>query len=164
MSRSLIIFLSALIVGIGVFAGAYVASRHVCVMSEARSTDDLAWLREEFHLDDTEMARIRELHDGYMPHCMEMCARIAAKKREIEVALGAGTNVTAEARKKLGELGELRAQCQAQMLQHFVTVSQAMPPEQGRRYLDEMKRLTLGAHEEMEQSMSSSTGHERGTH
>ena len=40
------------------------------------------------------------------------------------------------------------------MLQHFIAVSQAMPPEEGRRYLAEMKKLTLGSHEEIEQSMS----------
>jgi hypothetical protein len=46
------------------------------------------------------------------------------------------------------------------MLQHFIAVSQVMPPEAGRRYLAEMKRLTLGANEPMEQSMSDDTGHE----
>jgi hypothetical protein len=116
-------------------------------------------LRDEFHLNDAEMARIRQLHDGYMPQCAEMCVRIAAKKQELAKALANGTNVTAAAQQKLIELGELRAQCQAQMIQHFVTVSQAMPPEQGRRYLDEMKKLTLGFHEEIEQSMSDHAGH-----
>jgi len=145
-----------------VFAGSYSAARHVCAVSAAQSPDDLAWLRQEFHLTDADIARIRQLHDGYMPECMKMCARIAAKKQEVEAALGTGTNVSAEARTKLVELGELRAQCQAQMLQHFITVSQAMPPEQGRRYLAEMRRVTLGSHEELEQSMSS--GHEHGSH
>jgi hypothetical protein len=46
------------------------------------------------------------------------------------------------------------------MLQHFATVSQAMPPEQGRRYLAEMQNLTLGTHEQNEESMSGNTGHE----
>ena len=57
------------------------------------------------------------------------------EKRRTRGRLGNGTNVTAEAQAKLNELGELRAQCQAQMLQHFVTVSQAMPPEQGHAIL-----------------------------
>lgn len=162
MNRPLILFLSALVLGIGVFAGSYLTARHVCAVSAAQSPDDLAWLRQEFHLTGADMTRIRQLHDGYMPECMKMCARIAAKRQEVEAALGTGTNVSAEARTKLVELGELRAQCQAQMLQHFITVSQAMPPEQGRRYLAEMRRVTLGSHEELEQSMSS--GHEHGSH
>jgi hypothetical protein len=129
----------------------------------ARSADDLSWLRDEFHLGDAEMARVRQLHEGYLPQCAKMCALLAAKKSEVQTALADGTNVTAAAQQKLTELGELRAQCQTQMLQHFIAVSQAMPPEQGRRYLAEMKSLTLGSHEEIEQSMSDHTGHEHGT-
>jgi hypothetical protein len=91
-----------------------------------------------------------------------MCAKIAAKKAELQAALGDGTNLTAEAQQKLTELGELRAQCQAQMLRHFIEVSQAMPPEEGRRYLEEMKNLTLGFHVEMEQTMSNSMGQMHG--
>jgi hypothetical protein len=41
-------------------------------------------------------------------------------------------------------------------------VSQAMPPEQGRRYLSEMERLTVGAGEQMEQTMSDHHGHVHG--
>jgi hypothetical protein len=50
------------------------------------------------------------------------------------------------------------------MLQHFTEVSQTMPPEQGRRYLAEMQRLTLGLHEQTETSMSGSAGHEHHQH
>ena len=158
MNRSLVILLGALALAATVFAGSYFASQRVCVATMTRSADDLSWLRDEFHLSDAEMARIRQLHEGYLPQCAKMCALIAAKSGEVQAALGDGTNVTAEAQKKLTELCELRARCQAQMLQHFITVSQAMPPEQGRRYLAEMKKLTLGFHEEIEQSMSA--GHE----
>jgi hypothetical protein len=106
------------------------------------------------------MERVRELHEGYKPKCMEMCGRIAAKKSELESALAGSTNVSPAVEKELIELGQLRAQCQAQMLQHFVEVSRAMPPEQGRRYLAEMQRLTLGFHEQIEQTMSDHAGHE----
>ena len=163
MNRSLVIFLGALALGAAVFAGSYFVSQRTCVATMTRSADDLSWLRDEFHLSDAEMARVRQLHEGYMPQCARMCALIAAKKAEVQAALGNGTNVTADAQKKLTELGELRAQCQAQMLQHFIAVSQAMPPEEGRRYFAEMKKLTLGFHEEIEQSMSDHTGHEHGT-
>ena len=39
-------------------------------------------------------------------------------------------------------------------------VSQTMPPDEGRRYLARMKELTLGIHEQVEQSMSGDSGHE----
>ena len=153
MSRPLVILLAALTLGTGIFLGSYFASRRLCSASMQRPADDLAWLRDEFHLNDAEMARVRELHEGYMPQCAEMCAQIAGKKREIAAAMDGGTNVTADVQQKLLELGQLRARCQGQMLQHFIAVSRAMPPEQGKRYLAEMQRVTLGLHEEIEQSM-----------
>jgi hypothetical protein len=161
MNRSLFILLGALALGSAIFAGSYFASQRTCMMCKTEPTDDLAWLRTEFHLSDAEMTRIRQLHEGYLPNCAEMCAKIAAKKVELESTLGNGTNLTAEARIKLKELAELRAQCQSQMLQHFITVSQKMPPKEGQRYLDEMKRVTLGFHEQTEQTMSGDTGHEQ---
>jgi hypothetical protein len=152
MNRSLVILLGAAILGAAIFAGSYFAGQRACA-NMMRGADDLSWLRNEFHLSGAEMARVRQLHEGYMPKCAEMCARIAAKKGELQEALGNGTNITAEAQKKLTELGELRAQCQAQMLQHFVDVSRAMPPEEGRRYFAEMERITIGFHEDIEQTM-----------
>jgi len=163
MNRSLVILLGVLALGAAIFAGSYYVSQRARVVT--RSADDLGWLRDEFHLGDADMARVRQLHEGYMPQCTKMCALIAAKEAEVQTALGTGTNVTAAAQQKLTELGELRAQCQAQMIQHFIAVSQAMPPEEGRRYLAEMKKLTLGSHEEIESRMAGSeqTGHVHGT-
>jgi hypothetical protein len=160
MNRSLIILLGALALGAAIFAGSYATARHATVKCCANPTDDLSWLRAEFHLNDTEMARIRELHEGYLPQCAEMCAQIAVQKNALNSLLGNGTNLNVGAQAKLKEIAALRAQCQAQMLRHFIAVSQAMPPEQGRRYLAEMKRLTLDHHQQMEQSMSGDTGHE----
>ncbi len=158
MNRSLVILLGALALGVALFGGSYFAGQRACRMT--RPADDLSWLREEFHLGDAEMARIQKLHEGYLPKCAEMCQKIAAKKTELESALNGTTNVSPVAQQKLAELASLRAQCQAQMLQHFTDVSQTMPPGQGRRYLAEMQRLTLGFHEQTEQTMSGSTGHE----
>jgi hypothetical protein len=164
MRRSFVILLGAMAVGAAVFAGSFLIARQCCVKQMAAPADDLAWLRHEFQLSGADMARVRQLHEGYLPRCAEMCARIAAKKSELEATMAGSTNVSAAVEKKLIELGELRAQCQAQMLQHFVEVSQAMPVEQGRRYLAEMQRLTLGFHEQIEQSMSDHAGHEHPQH
>ncbi len=160
MNRSLVILLGALALGAAIFAGSYFTARHATMVCCTRPTDDLSWLSTEFHLSDADMARIRELHNGYLPKCGEMCEKIAAKKSELAEALGNGTNITAEVQSKMDELAALRAQCQAQMLQHFIAVSQAMPPEEGKRYLSQMKELTLGSHEQIEQSMSGDADHE----
>ena len=162
MNRSLIVVLGALALSAAVFAGSYFIGQRAGVIYCANPADDLSWLRTEFHLNDAEMARVRQLHESYLPQCAKMCALISAKKAEVRAALAHGTSITAAAQEKLTELGELRAQCQGQMLRHFIAVSQAMPPEQGRRYLTEMEKITLGSHEEIEQSMSDHAGHEHG--
>ena len=164
MRRSPVILFGVLAVGAAVFAGAFLLSRQISLKEKSNPADELAWLCCEFQLDTNTLARVRQLHEGYKPKCEEMCLKIADKKRELEVALTGTTNVSAVVEKNLLELGELRAQCQAQMLKHFVEVSQAMPPEQGRRYLVEMQRLTLGFHEQIEQSMSDHAGHEQHHH
>jgi hypothetical protein len=160
MKRPLVILLGALALGTAIFGGSYFTARHTAIICCARPADDLNWLRLEFHLSDVEMARIREMHEGYLPKCAEICAEIAAAKSELDNLAGTGTNLTVEAQAKLKEISALRAQCQSNMLAHFVAVSQAMPPAQGARYLAEMKRLTLTQHEQMEQSMSGDSAHE----
>jgi len=160
VKRPLLILIIAVLAGSALFAGSYFMSRRVCESCGSTSEDSLDWLRQEFHLSDAEMARMHELHDGYLPKCGEMCSKIDAKKLELDEVLVGTTNVSDVAKQKLTELAILRSQCQAQMLEHFIEVSQAMPPEQGRRYLAEMERLTVGAHEQTEKTMSDPAGHE----
>jgi len=164
MRRSAKLILIATAVALGCGALAYVGAMRLCARHMAKG-DDLAWLRHEFHLSDSEMDRIRQLHEGYLPKCRQMCGRIAAKQNEVESALASGIS-TNSAEQKLIELGTLRAECQAQMLRHFEEVSRAMPADQGKRYLAEMQRLTLGFHEQIENSMGASprSGHVHGDH
>jgi hypothetical protein len=154
MRRSLLILLAVLLAGAAIAGTSYLLARHICLRQLAPTGNDLAWLRDEFHLSDTEMQRIRQLHAGYLPKCRENCARIAAKKQELQAALDKAQGMTSEAQQKLAEVAALRAQCQSNMLAHFFEVSRAMPAEQGRRYLAEMQRLTLGFHEQIENTMS----------
>ena len=154
MRKPLAIVLGALVVSAAVFVGAFYCTRQICVQHVAKSPDDLDWLRLEFRLSDADVARVRTLHEGYLPLCEANCDRITAKKSELAKALAAGTNTTATLDQLRAEVAALRTHCQFEMLAHFDEVSRAMPPEQGRRYLAEMKRLTVGAHERMERSMS----------
>ncbi len=164
MKRSLIIVICLLLAGAALFGTSFLAGRHICAACSVNSADSLDWLRQEFHLSDAEMARVRALHEGYMPKCADMCAQIAAKEQELDKSLSGATNITPAIKQQLTELAALRSQCQAQMLQHFIQVSQAMPPEQGRRYLAEMEHLTVTAHEQTEQMMSDAAGHVHGEH
>ena len=164
MRRSLLILLTVLVAGAAITGASYLLGCRLCARQLAGSGDDLAWLRREFRLSDADMQRIRQLHEGYLPKCHENCALIAAKKRELQAALDHAQGMTPEAQQKLDEVAALRAKCQANMLAHFYEVSRAMPPEQGRRYLAEMQRLTLGFHEQIESTMSPDVSSPHGHH
>jgi len=164
MRRPLILLVAMLLGGVAIGGASYLLGCRMCARRLAPSGDDLAWLRREFRLSDAEMQRIRQLHEGYLPKCHENCALIAAKKQELQAALDHAQGMTPEAEQKLAEVAALRAKCQANMLAHFYEVSQAMPPEQGRRYLAEMQRLTLGFHEQIENTMSGGTSSPHGHH
>jgi hypothetical protein len=164
MRRSLTLVIAMLLAGVAIAGGSYLLGCRICARQLATSGDDLAWLRREFRLSDAEMQRIRQLHEGYLPKCHENCALIAAKKQELQAALDHAQGMTPEAEQKLAEVAALRAKCQANMLAHFYEVSQAMPPGQGRRYLAEMQRLTLGFHEQIENTMSGDTSSPHGHH
>jgi NAD(P)-dependent dehydrogenase (short-subunit alcohol dehydrogenase family) len=164
MRRSLLILIVILLGSAAITGASYLLGRQLCVQHLAGSGDDLAWLRREFRLSDAEMQRIRQLHEGYLPKCHANCALIAAKKQELQAVLDRAQGMTPEAQQELAEVAALRAQCQANMLGHFYEVSRAMPPEQGRRYLAEMQRLTLGFHEQIESTMSPEPSAHHGHH
>jgi hypothetical protein len=164
MRKPFVILLAACVLSAGLFAGAFYCARHVCAHRMVESTDDLDWLRLEFHLSAADLDRVRKFHEGYQPICAGNCALIAKKKQELDQALAAGTNTTATLDQLRAEVAALRAKCQSEMLAHFEEVSRAMPPEQGTRYLVEMKRLTLGTHEQVEESMSGTNGHAHDHH
>ncbi len=143
MKRATIIFTLGLILSVAAFCGLYfgkTASHRALLQTE---TPELAWLKHEFNLSDTEFTRISQLHDGYMPHCAEMCKRIGSKNSELKALLTHTNVLTAEIEQKLSEASQLRLECQKMMLAHFMEVSRAMPPEQGKRYLAWVQEQTL---------------------
>ncbi len=145
MKRSLFILVLGLLIG----AAAYGCIYSVC-MSPARAMErsqrpELAWLKEEFHLSDTEFKRVSELHAAYLPHCREMCRRIDEQNAQLQKLLAGATNTTPEIDAALVEVAQLRSGCQRMMLRHFFEVSQTMPPEQGRRYLAWVKGKVFAA-------------------
>lgn len=144
MRRPLLIILAALALAVGTFTACYFTAARMRPTAPVAPPDELDWLRTEFRLGDAELARVRALHDGYQPECAAMCRRIGEKNRELDALLAVSTNVNSAVEQKLAEVAALRAECQAQMLRHFHRVSETMPPEQGRRYLGEMRRHTLG--------------------
>lgn len=136
-----------LILGGGLALGGYwvsylanTASRRAVLNSEA---PELMWLKTEFKLSDEEFARISRLHEGYLPGCMERCAKISKINEKLEGLLAGTNSVTSEIEQAIDDAAQMRAECQKNMLKHFYQVSQAMPPEQGRRYFQWVKERTF---------------------
>jgi hypothetical protein len=142
MIRTSVILLLGLLVAVGGYCARYFSKTAAARAIEASDSPELSWLKEEFDLSDAEFARIRGLHGAYLPGCATMCAKIATVNKDLEALVLQTNQVTPEIAAKLAEIGKLRQECQTMMLSHFYAVSQSMPPEQGRRYLAEMQKLT----------------------
>jgi len=119
----------------------YGTAAHRSIEQSARP--ELTWLQQEYHLSDAQLARVLELHNAYAPACAEMCRRIDNKNAQLEKLLATTNVITPEIKQALAEAGEIRAECESAMLNHFYKVAQTMPPEQGRRYLEWAQKQVL---------------------
>lgn len=135
MKRGLIILVFGLVAAAAAYGCIYFACTAPTRSLQQSKRPELAWLKDEFNLSDTEFKRVSELHSAYLPQCQEMCRKIDAQNVELQKLLADATNVSPEIESALTEASRLRADCQTMMLRHFIQVSQMMPPEQGRRYL-----------------------------
>ncbi len=151
MKRGGIILLLGLLLAVAAGAGFYYGGTAAYRRMMHEPQPELAWLKKEFHLSDAEYARISALHEAYLPQCRERCRRIDEQNSKLKELLGRSTNVTAEVRELLTERAKMRADCEAEMLKHFLEVSRTMPPEQGRRYLAWVEQQTSLRGEGMEQ-------------
>src|SRR6185436_16000754 len=102
MSRAGKTVLAGVIVAVIVGVATYVCTVKLC--ARQMSADNLSWLKREFRLSDGEMQRVRQLHEGYLPKCREMCGKIAEKQSEVSEALAKGQAPD----EKLVELATLR--------------------------------------------------------
>ena len=159
MSRSTIILVAVTLACVALFAGAYLAASRVFSNQVSQSLDDLDWLRIEYRLTPSELEQVREVHEGYVTVCHGFCRQIAEQKGALKALVATGQGDSDAAAECLSSIAHLRAECQAAMLSHFEEVSELMPPDQGNRYLEEMRRITLGSHEQIEEAMSGSQGH-----
>jgi hypothetical protein len=120
---------------------------------------ELAWLQREFNLAPDEFERISALHRAYLPHCEELCERIAAQHDKIRRLVVQSAEVTPEILRLLEEAARIRLECQRVMLDHFFAVSRAMPPDQGKRYLAWVQEKTFHMDHDPGSPASSHSGH-----
>lgn len=143
MKKGGLILVLGLLLGTAAFAGFYYVGTARCRHLMREPQPELAWLKTEFNLSDADFERITKLHDAYLPQCAERCRLIDEQNTKLRELLANSGTVTPEIQALLLERARTRAQCEAEMLKHFQRVSQAMPPEQGRRYLAWVQEETV---------------------
>src|SRR5579859_1099413 len=142
MKRGALILLLGLIIATAAFSGFYYLGTTSCRNMMLQPNPELVWLKKEFHLSDAEFARVTALHEAYLPQCAQRCQHIAEQNGKLEELLSQSSTVTPEISNLLLDRARLRAECEAEMLKHFLEVSRTMPPEQGRRYLQWVEQNT----------------------
>jgi hypothetical protein len=151
MKKGVIILVVGLVLATAAFSGFYYAGTASCRSMMREPEPELAWLKREFHLSDAEFTRISDLHAAYLPRCRQRCQRVEEQNAKLQQLLPTATDVTPEIRALLAERAKMRADCEAEMLQHFLEVSRSMPPQEGRRYLEWVERQTYLQGQGMEQ-------------
>ena len=153
------ILLLGLLMGLAAFLGFYYLGTASCRELMVKPQPELAWLQQEFNLSDAEFARITSLHGAYLPQCAARCRVIESCNVKLRALLAKETSVTPEIKELLAERAKTRALCEAEMLRHFQEVSQAMPPEQGRRYFSWVQEQTVLHAQPMEARHRQGGGH-----
>jgi hypothetical protein len=143
MKRGGAILLAGLALSAAAFCGVYYRGLAPMRALMSRPQPELAWLRQEFNLGDAEFARIAELHQAYLPQCRQRCGLVEQQNERLGQLLAHADTVTPEIRDLLAERARIRAECEAEMLKHFLAVSRTMPAEQGRRYLAWIEQQTF---------------------
>lgn len=143
MKRSAWILAIGLLLGLLAYGVAFfVQSKSICVWAK-NENNELKWLREEFHLSDQQIEKITALHKAYRPRCEIMCQKIIASNDHLGALIRANQQMTPEMQAALKENTDLQNECRQAMLEHIYSVSREMPPEQGHRYIDFMKKSVL---------------------
>jgi hypothetical protein len=165
MKRPWMVAVLGLVFAAGGFGAFYRGRTAADRQLEAQCGPELAWMKKEFRLSGAEFERVRVLHEAYKPRCAELCRQVDEQHRHLARLLQTAHDVTPEIEGVLTRAGRIRQQCQTEMLKHFFQVSQAMPPEQGRRYLAWMQAETLmPTHASMLPKGGTTTGHDPSHH
>lgn len=151
MRRACLFLSLGLLMAVAAFAVSYALGTASTRQLMSQPNPELAWLKKEFNLGEAEYQRIVNLHRAYLPQCAARCARIEEHNQELKRLLAQTSDMTPEVEAVMARRAQMRADCEAEMLKHFLEVSRTMPPEQGKRYLAWVERQTFLKGEAMEQ-------------
>ena len=99
------------------------------------SMPELAWLRGELKLSDSQFAQASALHTAYRPQCAVMCCRIAEAHARLETLAQGARSMTPELADAIREHARVRAECQQKMLDHLYQTARLLDDAQAARYL-----------------------------
>jgi len=138
MKRLVIVLVLAVLLGAGVYFIAYaVVHRTLCPASNIE--EPLGWMRQEFHLNDAQLAQVKKLEDDYAPRCASMCDQIEQSHKSLTSLIMIHGNMSPEVKAALQKDTKVQQQCREDMLNHFYDISKVMPPAEGKRYLQMMQ-------------------------
>ena len=120
----------------------FFATRDLRQMAAAPN-GELEWLRQEFHLSDTQFKSIADLQSAYVPVCNEMCQRIMEANSKLDRLLSENREITPEVEAAIKEAGLVQYDCRKQMLAHIYRVGAQMNPADGQRYLRLMRSRVI---------------------
>jgi hypothetical protein len=128
---------------IAVAAGGYFTYYH-CATAPTQAMlsgpeGEMEWLRREYHLADTQFARIQQLHREYAPKCDLMCEKIGKANARLDQLILANKTYTPEVEAAMKEGLTVQGECRQALLMHVYAVSAEMPLADGARYLEMMK-------------------------
>jgi hypothetical protein len=153
MKRILIVLAIALAVGCCAYAWMKLhkeAERQSSSLLEAMP--ELAYLREELDLSDSQFKKVSDLHAAYRPKCREMCERIAKAHVRLDDASRGMTEVTPQLKEAIEDHARIHAECQEEMLAHLYETARVLDEKQARRYLEVMLPYALDfSHSEPEE-------------
>lgn len=143
MKKGVLILVLAIMAGVGAFCfmrSHRIVASHGVVLD---SMPELAWIRSDLKLTDSELAKVTELHLAYRPQCVEMCHRILEAHERLDKAAHSGGTVTAELKAAIAEHARIHAESQEAMIEHLYRTAAVLDEDQAKRYLNTMLPFAL---------------------
>ncbi len=102
----------------------------------AAAGDPLAWMQQEFRLDDATFAKVKALHTAYAPVCADLCLAIAKANTRVRDLTAQSRTMTPELADAIREAQLRQADCRTAMLRHIYETAALLPPDAAPRYLE----------------------------
>lgn len=143
MKKGFLVLVLAIVAGVAAFG---LMRSHKIEASRGALLDnmpELAWIRSDLKLTDSQFAKVTDLHVAYRPQCVEMCHRILEAHERLDRAAHSGQAVTAELKAAIADHAKIHADCQEAMIEHLYRTAAVLDKDQAKRYLNTMLPYAL---------------------